>query len=428
MSVKPSLNILIYNVHSTLNAGDRALLECTVRQIRDNFSNPHLIILSNWPEEPVLQEIDAEIVPSPWICSGVTQQWSIWKQIAAAGWGWLAAQLEARFGLRLAAGNWRKLFDAYKKADLVICVAGNQYFSTGRFGWPFPVTALSSALGHIYGKPGYTMPQSIGPLKRGWERRMLRDVYSLKRMIQLRDAISEHLASEIRLPMEKIVSLPDIAFDFPPAPSEEALAILQRYGYTPGSHAVGATIIGDPGRSQPPGSMKEYYRVMAEILRRLVKQYQLSVYLFIQVAGPTSQENDRLGINQVMAHLGEDSRHLCVVDELLTPAQLKACYGYMDLFLPTRMHSGIFAMSMGVPCIFVGYLTKTRGVLQALGLDEWMVQVGSVDTEEMWKKVETAWLERKERAAHLQNIIPPIVEECRKAGLLIAKDFAKYGG
>jgi colanic acid/amylovoran biosynthesis protein len=416
--------ILVFNVHSTLNGGDRALLECTITQIKDHFQNADITILANFPYEPFYQENHINVLPSVWICSGVTQRKPIWKQILAAGWGWLAAFLEGWFGLRLAQGDWRKLFDAYHQSDLIVGVAGNQYYSTGRYGWPFPITALAPALGHIFKKPVYIMPQSIGPLKRKWERVLLRSIYANNRLILLRDAVSMQLAKEINLPKEKIKFFPDIAFDYSPSTRQEALDILGKYGFKPDTPSVGATIIADPGRSQPPGGIEAYYAAMAEVLKRLGENYGLPIYLFIQVSGPTSQEDDRLGISQVLERLGDKKKYIHFVNEILTPAQLKACYGCMELFLPTRMHSGIFAMTMNVPCIFIGYLTKTRGMMEAIGLQDWMLQVGSVDTEELWLKVANAWKERKERSAHLATIIPQIITECRKAGSLIAEDFA----
>jgi colanic acid/amylovoran biosynthesis protein len=422
-----SPTILIYNVHSAMNAGDRALLECTIRQMRTNFPQAHFIILANWPEEPYFKEGDWEVIPSAWICSGIIHNWPIWKQIIAAGWGWLAAFMEARLKLHIARGNWQRLFDAYRRADLVVGVAGNQHYSTGRFGWPFPVTAMAPALGCLFDKPVYTMPQSWGPLKRGWERYLMRMVYGGSRLILVRDAVSLQLTRELKLPPEKVAYLPDIAFDFPAAAREEALTILGRYGYIPGTPAVGATILADPGRAAPAGKMSIYYDAMAEVLRRLGQQYDLPVYLFIQVGGPTVQENDRLVSRQFLDRMGADGHHIRLVDEFLSPAQLKACYGCMDLFLPTRLHSGIFALTMNVPCVFVGYLTKTLGVLQSLGLEDWLVQVGSIETEELWQKIEAAWLERKERSARLAALLPAVITESGRAGTLIAEDFARYG-
>lgn len=422
-----SPTILIYNVHSTLNAGDRALLECTLQQLGTNFAGARFIIVSNWPDEPFYAEQGLEVVPSAWICAGVTQRRPIVAQILAASWGWKAAWLEAHLGLRLARGDWRRLFDAYRQADLAVGVAGNQYFSTGRFGWPFPVTALAPALGHLFGKPVYTMPQSLGPLRRGWERRLLRWVYGPNRQVQVRDSVSLELARQIGLPAEKLAFIPDIAFDFEPAPREEALAVLRRYGFEPGRPAVGATVIADPGRSQPPGGIAAYYAATAEVLRRLGERLGLPVYIFVQVSGPTPQEDDRLAARQMLERLGPGGAHVRLVDEALPPALLKACYGCLDLFLPTRMHSGIFAMTMGVPCVFVGYLTKTRGVLQALGLEDWMVQVGSVETEALWQKVEAAWNERAERAERLRQVLPHVIADCRRSGKWIAEDFARHG-
>ena len=39
------------------------------------------------------------------------------------------------------------------------------------------------------------------------------------------------------------------------------------------------------------------------------------------------------------------------------------------------MHSNIFALSGGVPTIAVSYLHKTEGIMQGLGLEDWIIPI-----------------------------------------------------
>lgn len=48
--------------------------------------------------------------------------------------------------------KWEQLFAAYRIADLVVAVAGNQFYSTGRYGWPFPVNLQAVWLANKFKK------------------------------------------------------------------------------------------------------------------------------------------------------------------------------------------------------------------------------------------------------------------------------------
>lgn len=421
--MQPKRTILITNIHSSQNAGDLALLEGTLMQLQAAFGQPDFILSTNWPQEAYFRQLPWPVVPSPWVCAGVRPGRPVWRQILAAVWGVLAALLEAGLGLRLACGPWRQLLDAYHQADLVVGVGGNQFYSTGRYGWPLPVSALSVALAHLFKKPFYCMPQSLGPLKRAWERRLLGWLYGRARRVQLRDALSLRLAAQIGLPPEIVRYTPDSAFDYPAAPAEEARAILGSFGYQPEIPALGVTILAEMGRSLAPGQIEQYYETMAAVLSRLITEHQLPVFIFIQVTGPTPLENDRLGALKVLARMGSAAAQVHLVDAPLTPAQLKACYGCMQLFLATRLHSGIFALGAGVPSLFVGYLSKTRGMLEQLGLADWCLDIAGLSAAELYPQVLRAWQQRRQNAARLAELLPAVVQASRAAGQQIAQDY-----
>ena len=188
--------------------------------------------------------------------------------------------------------------------------------------------------------------------------------------------------------------------------------------------AIGATIISSMGKSLKQGSVAQYYTVMADVLGRCVRELGVRVFLFIQVRGPTRMEEDLLGTQTVLEQLADDVRgQVVVVDEEIHPSMFKACYQKMDFFLATRLHSGIFALGSGTPTVFVGYLTKTRGVLQAIGLQDWMVQIDDLSADELWQKIRQAWDEREVRAGHLRQIMPEIQRSASQTMIEIARDY-----
>ena len=419
--------ILIINFHSTKNAGDFSLLMAAVDILNAAFESPRIIVSANWPNENAYRDLKIEVVPSFWTLAGVSRDKNIIKQIHKLLWSFLKIAL-----LRKQKNNcdvepnllpWRQLLMSYQCADLVVGVSGNQFYSTGRFGWPFPASMCSVAMAHIYKKPLYILPQSIGPLKRVWEKMFLRSTYRKARKVFLRDNKSMQLAKEIGLPLHKVDYAPDPAFQLKPALNHEALNILKGYGYTNSIPALGVTIIAPMGHSLVEDEVKNYYSVITSGLEKFLRTYNAKVMIFNQVSGPTINEDDSYFSEMICKKLQNKSLNIIHVNEQLNPRLLKACYGYMTAFVASRLHSGIFSLSMLVPTLFIGYLSKTKGLLNACGLDDSLVEIKDLTEELFWEKLTTIWGNLEAEKAKIKIVLPNILAETTKPGEFIRKDF-----
>jgi colanic acid/amylovoran biosynthesis protein len=134
-------------------------------------------------------------------------------------------------------------------------------------------------------------------------------------------------------------------------------------------------------------------------------------------------EDDRLAARAVLEKTTFAPGRVKLIEERLEPALLQACYGLMDLFIATRLHSGIFSLNMGVPTIFIGYLPKSRGVLEAVGLSDCLVELKSIDEEELFRKLEMAWLERDELSRRISRTLPGILADAVRPMQQIHQDY-----
>jgi polysaccharide pyruvyl transferase WcaK-like protein len=89
------------------------------------------------------------------------------------------------------------------------------------------------------------------------------------------------------------------------------------------------------------------------------------------------------------------------------------------------MHSQIFAISQGVPVVAIGYLAKTRGMLQMLGLERWYVHISKANGGGLAQLLAALWDERAQVRAHLELIVPAMVEQASGCGAEIAADYAE---
>lgn len=419
---------MIVNFHSTHNAGDLALLKMNMRQLEHGFGNPSFTVTANYPDEPRLKQIEnAEIIPSAFAIAGANRGAPLYRQILRLMVGIIHLLLgrffEKGYQKWMPGSPWKQLITAFRQADLVAGVSGNYLLSMGKYGWPFPLTVFAVFAAILYHKPFFAMPQSIGPFRRGWEKNIVRWLFRRARRVFLRDQVSVDLAKELGLPQDKFAFIPDPAFGLPVASREEAEQILSRYGYQPGQQAVGITVIAPLSRALSVQVIDTYYQGLAAVIYRFARENGVRVYIFNQVTGPMEREDDRTAGRALLRLMPQDQTEVVLVDAVLEPEQLKACYSLMDLMIASRLHSAIFAMGAGVATVSVGYFTKTRGLLQAMGLENWLVELGQADADTLWRKITEAWAQRNELAAEIQTKAGAYADMTLSLGEQIREDY-----
>lgn len=387
------IKILIVNVHSSENAGDLALLEQTIFYIQSAFKNVDISISSNWLNEESLLRLGYHIFPSPWYLL------EVWNKQKKPRYQLLSFVFSVIYLYIYKFSNvfqikpiipkkWQKLFDKFLGSDIIVAVSGNQLFSSGKFGWPLPIIGFPIFLAFNFKKPVIIFPQSIGPFRYFWEKKYINYLYNRVNKLFIRDLVSLELATKLRIKKSKPQFIPDIAFTYPSINSLSAKNILDHYGFSDLNKNIGITILSKMPSYMDKNNINHYYKEMAETISKLVFLYKYKIFVFNQVSGPTEDENDLQGAKIVLSFLPKNIRHeIMVVKEKLNPSELKGCYGQMDVFLATRLHSGIFALDMRVPTLFVGYLNKTIGVLRSIELEEFYFDLKEVTSEKLTEKI-----------------------------------------
>jgi len=172
---------------------------------------------------------------------------------------------------------------------------------------------------------------------------------------------------------------------------------------------------------------EQYEAAIAVALRAFLQAHGGSAILFPQVCGPSAGEDDRPPSRRIAAQLRGDGLPVVALAAEATPAQLQAAYGQMDLFLGTRLHSNIFALTAGTPVLAIAYQYKTHGVMRMLGLEAWVIDIGQATAEVVSAALEKLWRERAALRAQLQRTLPEIQHRARQAAAWIRADFAGPG-
>jgi len=275
------------------------------------------------------------------------------------------------------------------------------------------------------GKPLYLLPQSVGPLKRNWECRLLRYVTNRARLVMVREEMSRQQIHHAGVTNPRIILQPDMAFSFAGAPAGEARQWLQSYGIDAGSATplLGVTAINWGAQTGQYALQERYETALAEAVRYFMELHHGKAVFFPQVAGTAPSADDRLPARRVIASLGDLGAQVALIDQPPAPAMLKAAYGLMDIFIGTRMHSNIFALSGGVPVLAIAYRHKTRGIMQMLGLDEWSIDIQAITGFLLTGRLVALWEQREAVRVHIKQVLTPTIEASGRAGSLVAEDF-----
>jgi colanic acid/amylovoran biosynthesis protein len=319
----------------------------------------------------------------------------------------------------------RPILREYLEADLVAGTPGGYLYSSGD-GLSLFILIYSLMLAVIAGKPVYLLPQSIGPLRHRWEAWWLRQLLGRVRMVMAREPVSYQLVQSLRVRNPRVYLVADMAFGLPAAPDEAAKAWLRTQGIDPedGKPCLGMTMVNWGAQDQRFQQQEGYEQACAAAARWFVETIGGRVIFFPQVYGPTQNQDDRIPTRRVIARLADMAGSIYFVTDPLPMQLLKAVYRKMDVFIGTRMHSNIFALSEGVPVIAIGYQHKTRGIAEMVGMGDWVLDIQSVEEKLLVERLAALWEQRVQVGERLRQAMVEIVRQSEQAGVMLRQDYA----
>ncbi|HEX2956874.1 MAG TPA: polysaccharide pyruvyl transferase family protein, partial [Chitinispirillaceae bacterium] len=126
----------------------------------------------------------------------------------------------------------------------------------------------------------------------------------------------------------------------------------------------------------------EYHLLVEKCLEWIIEQAGMTAILIPHVYG--SRESDlsacRLVYNKMKERYGD---HLHLIDKEFNQHEIKYHIGQMDIFIGSRMHACIAALSQCVPVAGIAYSPKFLGVFKSIGMEELVIDVtkpGTIET------------------------------------------------
>ena len=379
--------------------------------------------------DPESYEGEYTVVNSPfvWIKKGNNWLWGrVIKFIIGTFLSVIVWRYCKRIFLHLTPKSLRDWIFAYIESDLIVSTAGGYQYSSGK-GITFLLLNYILLLSVLGKKPLYFLPQSFGPYRYRWEKTITRILCNKSRIVMVREPVSLQNLIEYNIHKDKIVLLPDIAFGFVGASQQEANHWFINHGIDlqRDRPLLGMTVI--DWRAFYPRFQRqiEYEDAIISLIEFFSKSLNGKVIILPQTWGPTHAEDDRVIANKIGKKLAHLSNNLLVINQTIHPQLLQTIFGTMDVVVGTRMHSNIFAMTHGVPALPIGYLHKSVGIAQMLGLEQWVIDINEIDSDILIQRFMEFWHQKEAIKSTLQNKIPYLIKQSKHAGLLIYEDFHK---
>ena len=274
------------------------------------------------------------------------------------------------------------LVSAYLTADAVVSVGGH----FGQLGSLVPLL-----LGSMLRKRTVVCGASTsGPYWARWHSFLASQILNRTALILLREQISRKHLEKLRLTKPQIYLTADEAFLLEGASEGKIASIFLEERIPTVKPLIGINISRCPGSDRQ--AHEEYVQAMTSLTNYLVTEVGATVVLVPFCFVP--ERDDRLESARVEGAV-RDRERVRAITRKFGPAELKGIIGRTDLFVGTRVHANILALSMGVPTLALSHHHKTDGIMDALGMSEWVCNYPGLDSSELITKVRSLWTLRE---------------------------------
>lgn len=402
------MNFTLLNVSDGSNKGDLAILESIVRLTRKHFPKCQINVINAAYDQNYIEEskwsrhvraLDVNHYGSffPRVFAKGKKPLAIlsgFKNLVVSLWILAVAFILRRHALPFIPKRHKKAFLAIRSADIIILKGGNHLFSYGglkQFLFLYRMV-LSSIISIRLGKKVIALGHSIGPVHGRICRILVRYCLSHFYKILVREDISlRYVTEKLRFDKDRIQVIPDFAFWTENSAdnqqeSTDLRSILENEcvsNFSLDRPRVGLTVRRwhFPRQDHPKERFNNYIATIVSVIKRLHKEYAAKVFIMPHV-------HLDIELGEIIAEKAKEAGPVVLKGDYSTSV-LRRIYSEMDLFVGTRIHSNIFALSGGTPVIAIAYqIPKGFGIISMAEGDDYILDIAGINEEKLWQKIQ----------------------------------------
>lgn len=403
--------VIIVPSNTDLNRGDQALVWESIRVIKDAIKEDvqlSLIGYGDTPEEWYLQNNQTEklgypilkpILKHPGRKTKKTEHDGVTYSVRTLlSWGfcavvdflrsvWLLSSLE---GVRLIGKIFlgegeRKTYQRYEEADAIFVKGGGFIHSYGPLTDIYLVYFLlfHINLGLALRKPVIVFPNSFGPLKNRFAKMLVYHSLRKCRLVTSRESVSNDFLSSMDITS---YLYPDLGLYLQPSDIDMSDYLRQKgVSLDMKNVLMTARPYRFGGSSNAEVLYGRYIDSFVQLTNYLFDK-GWGITLFAHTLGPSTHEDDRLAIRDIMSRLTSDVKSKVVIidDSSLNCREVEKLYSYYDYLVGTRFHSVIFGLNVGVPALAIAYGgNKGTGIMKEFDLSEYCLKIDEIEGDRM---------------------------------------------
>ncbi|MDZ7744507.1 MAG: polysaccharide pyruvyl transferase family protein [Candidatus Saccharibacteria bacterium] len=359
-------SFLLTGTYSSYNKGDAAMQLATAGALKKRWPNCEITISAPFPEYDknlyrnynIVRSRRRKIISSSFLLLPLSIYWAL-----------------SKVGINLNFLLLTKELKAIKEADILIDLSGDTI--TEDYGPHVTYSHLLPIMSaHLLGTPVYICAQSMGPFKltRWLVKLTLRGCAG----ITARERVTYEYLESLGLPKNKLYLESDMAFLLEPIPKIKINKVLQKEKVDLSKPLLGITVSGIIQKRFNKVN-KEYFDIsFANILDDVIDNFGVNVLFVSHVTGPTDEKDDRIVANSILANM-KNRKNAFALNDDYGPQEVKGIISFCKVFLGSRMHSNIAALSTNVPTIALSYSHKTLGIMSTLGMQEYIIDAKYID-------------------------------------------------
>ena len=313
------------------------------------------------------------------------------------------------------------LLFSYIEADIIISPGGGFINDKSLFSIFLP-NIYQIFIAIILGKNYVIYAQSIGPFYNKASAFLTKTILNKALMISVREEISKEWLTRIGVNSAPIYITSDAAFLLEPASDDIIDNIFLNEGL-PRENIVGVTPVNwsFPKSKNKRQKYDKYTEALAETIDYIASK-GFNILLISQVTDIRSigENGDKITLNDIRKRI-KTKRKVYVLKGDYFPEELVGIYRRLELLIGSRMHSNIFALSVGTPCIAIAYEHKTEGIMRKFGLGGWVISIEDIKSIDVINKFDEFLMNKGELKMIINKELRTIKNESLQNALILKK-------
>jgi colanic acid/amylovoran biosynthesis protein len=303
-------------------------------------------------------------------------------------------------------------------ADIILSLAGGDSFSDIYGMGRLLYVALPQILALILGKKLVLLPQTIGPFNGFIAKKIARTILRRAAVIYSRDREGLGETKDLIGPDytdEKVRFCYDVGFVVDPvkprAMDIEGLTDLcRRDSAIVGFNISGLLFMGGYTQNNMFGLKINYRQLVYSVIDHVIHQKGAAVLLVPHVFGTRDNaESDSSVCELIYTELKQKyQKKLYIARGCYDQGEIKYIIGLCDLFIGSRMHACIAALSQNIPTVSIAYSKKFTGVMQSIGMENLVTDPRKVEQKEIIGLIDEVFKRRISLNEYLEETMPHV--------------------